>query len=60
MTDQPQSKTMSDQLRFNDRVKRADAGKCSPAAPELPQNNDGTGYARFQMEEIYNFKLEVS
>lgn len=44
-------KTMSDQIQFNDRVKRRD-GKARPfPEPTLPQNKDGTGYAKFQAEQ---------
>lgn len=42
---------MSEQLQFNDRVKQADAKKRPSAEPTLPQDNDGTGYAKFQAEQ---------
>lgn len=44
------------QLNFNDRVKRADAKKRPSAEPPLPQNNDGTGYAKFQAEQAEFFR----
>lgn len=42
---------MSDQLQFNGRVKRTDSKKRPSAEPELPQDKDGTGYAKFQAEQ---------
>lgn len=47
---------MSDQLQFNDWVTRADAEKCPSPELELPQNNDGAGYAKFQTEHAEFFR----
>ena len=49
---------MADQCQFNlnDQVKQKD-GKAYPSPePTLPQNNDGTGYAKFQAEQAEFFR----